>query len=123
MADKRLNRLAQAQKAKTEALTEDFEELKQNSEPLLPLNQGIGNKTKSIITNYIDEQPDKCVLERQTYYFTLKEIEAIKYISYHYDLKKSEVVRCLIDKAMQDYFPDVIDDIKEKEHIKQKLPL
>ncbi len=51
---------------------------------------------------------------RQTYYMTPEEICAISRIAYQENCKKSDLLRQLLDSALEEYYPGILEDVAEE---------
>lgn len=63
---------------------------------------------------------DKNAFIRQTFYLTYEELEAIATLSYMEDTPKSELLRSLLDEALENRCPGIFDQVKDRAERKRQ---
>ena len=60
---------------------------------------------------------------RQTYYMTYEQVAAIEKLSYEKHCRKSDLVRNLIDSALEEYFPGTLKSVKKEANLRREETL
>ena len=77
-----------------------------NSTPSEPLKE----KPASVFTTPSSEN----IVTRQTFYVTFEEIEALTTIAYEEGIKKNELIRALLDSALEQRCPGIFEKVKDR---------